>query len=57
LTSFQYLHHTGDFGKERGMILFFGYRHLAYEAEEGNNGITERQIAFSGPEVGYRFSF
>ena len=34
-----------------------GYRHLAYEVDEGNNGITERQIEFSGPEVGYRFSF
>ncbi len=46
-----------NFGKERGQTLFFGYRHLAYEAEEGNNGITERQLDFSGPEVGYRFSF
>ncbi len=48
---------TGGTSQERGMTLFFGYRHLAYEAEEGNNVITERQIAFSGPDVGYRFSF
>ena len=46
-----------NFGKERGQTLFFGYRHLAYEVEEGNSGITEREIAFSGPEVGYSFSF
>ena len=46
-----------NFGKERGQTLFFGYRHLAYEVEEGNRGITEREIAFSGPDVGYRFSF
>jgi len=46
-----------NFGKERGQTLFFGYRHLAYEVEEGNSGITKREIAFSGPEVGYRFTF
>jgi len=46
-----------QFGKNRDKTLYFGYRHLAYEAEEGNMGITEREIEFSGPEVGFGFSF
>ena len=44
-------------GEDRGNILFFGYRHLSYEIEEGNNGITERELEFSGPMIGFSFGF
>ncbi len=44
-------------GEKRNKTLYFGYRHLAYEAEEGTSGITKRELNFSGPAVGFGFSF
>jgi hypothetical protein len=46
-----------QFGKKRDKTLYLGYRHLAYEFEEGTNGITDREIEFTGPVVGFGFGF
>ncbi len=45
------------FGKDRDKSLVLGYRHLAFEFDQGTGGITERDIEFSGPGVGFGFSF
>ena len=45
------------FGKDRDNILYFGYRHLAYEFDQGSGGFTDREIEFSGALVGFGFGF
>ena len=46
-----------QFGKKRDKTLYFGYRYLAYEFEEGTDGITDRDIELLGPAVGFGFGF
>ncbi len=44
-------------GKNRNKTLYLAYRHLAYEFEAGTSGITDRDVEFTGPAVGFGFSF
>jgi hypothetical protein len=45
-------------GKDHDKTLYLGYRHLAYEFDAGtNDGIADREVAFTGPAVGFGFSF
>ena len=44
-------------GKKRDDALWFGYRHLAFDFEEGTSGITDTELAFSGAMFGYTFGF
>jgi len=44
-------------GKKGNKTLYLGYRHLAWELKEGTNGITDRKLKFTGPAVGFGFSF
>ena len=44
-------------GKDYNKTLYLGYRHLVYEFDEGTIGITGRELEFSGPAIGFGFSY
>jgi opacity protein-like surface antigen len=44
-------------GRKRDDALYIGYRHLQFETEERGRGIVEKDLALSGPILGYRFGF
>ena len=44
-------------GKDRDDTLWFGYRHLEFDDDAEDAGITDTEIVFSGPMFGYTFSF
>ena len=43
-------------GRDGKNTLAFGYRHLEYEFGDGGDGITDNEIEFSGPFLGFSFS-
>jgi hypothetical protein len=44
-------------GKDRDDTLWFGYRHLEFDDDDEDAGITDTEVVFSGPIFGYTFSF
>ena len=44
-------------GKKGDDALWFGYRHLEFDLKGRSSGITDTELAYSGPIFGYRFGF
>jgi hypothetical protein len=51
------LHFGVQFGQKRNYTLYFGYKYLAYDLDEGTNGITDREVDLSGFTIGFGFGF